>query len=266
MIFLTFYGEERGDKHTHEHAHESPLSMLVPLGVLSLGAIFSGMIWYNQFFGHADEVGKFYGIPYEEAAAHGEDHAKSDGHGAEGQADEHTEEGHGDDHGQDKAHGGDHHYAFVGAPGDGAIHFAPDNHVLDDAHAAPKWVKVSPFVAMLIGFGFAYLFYIVNPSLPGRLAANQRPLYLFLKNKWYFDELYDAVFVKPAIALGGFLWRRGDGSTIDGLINTISMNWIPRITRLAGKAQSGYIFTYAFWMVLGIAALITWMSIGGGAN
>ena len=119
---------------------------------------------------------------------------------------------------------------------------------------------------MLIGFGLAYLFYIVNPTIPGRLAENQRPLYLFLKNKWYFDELYDAIFVKPALALGRFLWRRGDGSTIDGLINTISMSWIPSLTRLAGKAQSGYIFTYAFWMVLGIAALVTWMSIGGGAN
>ncbi|WP_170454674.1 NADH-quinone oxidoreductase subunit L [Ruegeria arenilitoris] len=257
LIFLTFYGEERGDKHTHEHAHESPMVMLVPLGVLSVGAVFAGMIWYNNFFGHADQVGKFYGIPVAEA------HAEADDHGD----DTHATESHGEEaaHG-DKAKGGDHHYAFVGKPGEGALYIAPDNHVLDDAHAAPKWVKVSPFIAMVLGFGLAYLFYIVNPALPGRLAENQRPLYLFLKNKWYFDEIYDAILVKPTVALGRFLWKGGDGKTIDGFLNGVAMGVVPFFTRLAGKAQTGYIFTYAFWMVLGIAALVTWMSIGGGAN
>ena len=99
-----------------------------------------------------------------------------------------------------------------------------------------------------------------------RLAANQRPLYLFLLNKWYFDEIYDAIFVKPTVELGRFLWKRGDGNTIDGFLNGVAMGIVPFFTRLAGKAQSGYIFTYAFWMVLGIAALVTWMSIGGGAH
>ncbi|WP_170368178.1 NADH-quinone oxidoreductase subunit L [Ruegeria arenilitoris] len=263
LIFLTFYGEERGDKHTHEHAHESPMVMLVPLGVLSLGAVFAGMIWYNNFFGHADQVGKFYGIPVAEAHAEAGDHAKADDHGD----DTHATESHSDEAAHDdKAKGGDHHYAFVGKPGEGALYIAPDNHVLDDAHAAPKWVKVSPFIAMVLGFGLAYLFYIVNPALPGRLAENQRPLYLFLKNKWYFDEIYDAILVKPTVALGRFLWKGGDGKTIDGFLNGVAMGVVPFFTRLAGKAQTGYIFTYAFWMVLGIAALVTWMSIGGGAN
>ncbi|WP_424833150.1 NADH-quinone oxidoreductase subunit L [Ruegeria sp.] len=279
LIFLTFYGEPRGDKHTHDHAHESPMVMLVPLGVLSLGAVFSGMLWYSNFFGHADKVGKFYGIPVAEAHAEGHDaetHAEhvADGtadahHGDEDHADDaHADDGHGDDaaHGEKDAHGGDHHYAFVGQPGEGALYMAPDNHVLDDAHAAPKWVKVSPFVAMLLGFVVAYWFYIVNTSLPARLAANQRPLYLFLLNKWYFDEIYDAIFVKPTVALGRFLWKRGDGNTIDGFLNGVAMGVVPFFTRLAGKAQTGYIFTYAFWMVLGIAALVTWMSIGGGAH
>ncbi len=270
LIFLTFYGEERGDKHTHEHAHESPMTMLVPLGVLSLGAVFAGMIWYGNFFGHADKVGKFYGIPVAEASEHAEadDHAKADSHGEDSHAeDSHADTGHADEgHGEKDAHGGDHHYVFAGEPGEGALYMAPDNHVLDDAHAAPKWVKVSPFVAMLLGFIVAYWFYIVNTSLPARLAANQRPLYLFLLNKWYFDEIYDAIFVKPTVALGRFLWKRGDGNTIDGFLNGVSMGVVPFFTRLAGKAQTGYIFTYAFWMVLGIAALVTWMSIGGGAH
>ena len=264
LIFLTFFGKERGDKHTHEHAHESPMVMLIPLGVLSLGAVFAGMIWYNQFFGHADQVGKFYGIPVAEAhaddhakdAAHGDDHAKPDDHG----------EAKSDDHSGDKAYGGDHHYAFVGKPGEGALYMAPDNHVLDDAHAAPKWVKVSPFIAMVLGLALAYLFYIVNPALPKRLAENQRPLYLFLKNKWYFDEIYDAVIVGPVKALGRLLWKGGDGNIIDGFLNGVAMGIVPFLTRLAGRAQSGYIFTYAFWMVIGIAAFVTWMTLGGGVN
>ncbi len=280
LIFLTFYGEPRGDKHTHDHAHESPMTMLIPLGALSIGAVFAGMIWYSNFFGHTDKVGKFYGIPVAEASEHAEGHddATHAEHVADGTADAHQgDEGHADDshadeshadgsHGEKDAHGGDHHYVFAGEPGEGALYIAPDNTVLDDAHAVPKWVKVSPFAAMLLGFVVAYWFYIVNTTLPARLAANQRPLYLFLLNKWYFDEIYDAVFVKPTVALGRFLWKRGDGNTIDGFLNGVAMGVVPFFTRLAGKAQTGYIFTYAFWMVLGIAALVTWMSIGGGAQ
>ncbi|WP_283966304.1 NADH-quinone oxidoreductase subunit L [Tritonibacter sp. AK171] len=257
LMFLTFYGKPRGDKHTHDHAHESPMVMLIPLGVLALGAIFAGMLWYNSFFGHADKVGKFYGIPVAEASA--------EGHAAEGEAAAHGTDA-SEGHGEETAAAGEHHYVFAGKPGEGALYMAPDNHVLDDAHAAPKWVKVSPFIAMLLGFGLAFLFYIVKPELPKRLAQQQRPLYLFLKNKWYFDELYNVVFVKPALALGRFFWKKGDGKTIDGFLNGVAMGIVPFFTRLAGRAQSGYIFTYAFWMVLGIAALVTWMSIGGGSH
>jgi len=257
LMFLTFYGKPRGDKHTHDHAHESPMVMLIPLGVLALGAIFAGMLWYNSFFGHADKVGKFYGIPVAEASA--------EGHAAEGEAAAHGTDA-SEGHGEESAAAGEHHYVFAGKPGEGALYMAPDNHVLDDAHAAPKWVKVSPFIAMLLGFGLAFLFYIVKPELPKRLAQQQRPLYLFLKNKWYFDELYNVVFVKPALALGRFFWKKGDGKTIDGFLNGVAMGIVPFFTRLAGRAQSGYIFTYAFWMVLGIAALVTWMSIGGGSH
>jgi NADH-quinone oxidoreductase subunit L len=143
---------------------------------------------------------------------------------------------------------------------------APGNTVMEDAHHAPKWVKVSPFIAMLIGFFVALWFYIINPDMPKRLAETQRPLYLFLLNKWYFDEIYDFLFVQPAKKIGAFLWKRGDGAVIDGSINGVAMGVIPFFTRLAGRAQSGYIFTYAFWMVIGIAVLVTWMSLTGGAH
>ena len=260
LIFLTFFGEARGNKHAHEHAHESPRTMLVPLGVLAFGAVFAGMIWYGNFFGHADKVGRFYGIPVAEAGVHaGEGHADT--------ATEATEEGHGDtavaDTGQAE---GEHHVVFAGEPGQGALYMAPDNHVLEDAHASPVWVKVSPFIAMLLGLGMAYLFYIVNPALPGQLARNQRPLYLFLLNKWYFDELYDAIFVRPTMWIGRILWKEGDGKVIDGSINSIALGFIPFMARLAGRAQTGYIFTYAFAMVIGIAIFVTWMTLTGGAE
>jgi NADH-quinone oxidoreductase subunit L len=253
LMFLTFWGTPRGDKHTHEHAHESPTVMLVPLGVLALGAVFSGMIWYGSFFGDHSQVNKFFGIPdhhVEASEGHGDDHG--DTHAA---ADSH------DDHGDDHAKAADH-----GMAPQGAIFMHPDTHVMDEAHHAPTWVKVSPFIAMIIGLLVAIWFYIVNPEMPKKLAAAQRPLYLFLLNKWYFDEIYDVIFVRPAQAIGRFLWKRGDGNVIDGFLNGVAMGIVPFFTRLAGRAQSGYIFTYAFAMVVGIVVLITWMALSGGAH
>jgi NADH-quinone oxidoreductase subunit L len=290
LMFMTFWGAPRGDRHTHEHAHESPMVMLAPLGVLAVGSVLAGMVWYGPFFGKSEDVARFFNIPEATAAvAHGGDHteaapgenaavesheepSQAEGEGlgeaaeqaAEGDAggvvDAVTEEGGGDQpHGEE----GGHHFAFGGAPGEGAIFIGPDNHVIDDAHAAPTWVKLAPFLAMLAGLVTALWFYIWNPAMPGRFAANQQPLYQFLLNKWYFDEIYDAVFVRPAKGLGRFLWKRGDGNVIDGTLNGIAMGIVPFLTRLAGRAQSGYIFTYAFAMVIGIAMLITWMTMRG---
>jgi NADH-quinone oxidoreductase subunit L len=277
LIYLTFYGKPRGDKHAHEHAHESPKTMLIPLAVLALGAVFSGAIWYNQFFGHTDTVGRFFGVPYAveghtDEAGHGEEAMATDGHG------EAATDGHGDNaapadsHATEDTHAaaddgghGDAHYVFTGHAGEGAIHMAPDNTVMNDAHSVPKWVKLAPFVAMVIGFVTATLFYIVNPKLPARTAELFQPAYQFLLNKWYFDEIYNWIFVMPAQWIGRTLWKRGDGNIIDGGINGLAMGIIPFFTRLAGRAQSGYLFHYAFAMVLGIAVLITiaTLSFGG---
>ncbi len=248
LMFLTFFGEPRGDTHAYDHAHESPKTMLIPLGVLATGAVLAGMIWYAPFFGDHDRVNKFFGVPTHAEAVEAE---AADDHGATTADENATTE----------------HAATVGwSVGQGAIYTHPDNQVLDNAHHAPNWVKVSPFIAMILGLGLAFWFYIVNPSLPVRLAAAQRPLYLFLLNKWYFDELYDLIFIKPAMRIGRLLWKRGDGNTIDGFLNGVAMGVVPFFTRLAGRAQTGFIFTYAFWMVLGIVGLVTWMSIGGGAH
>ena len=148
----------------------------------------------------------------------------------------------------------------------GALYTLPTNNVRHDYHYVPTLVKWAPFIVMAIGFVTAYLFYIRRPQLPGELAEQHEGLYKFLLNKWYFDEIYDFLFVKPASMLGRLFWKRGDGNVIDGSINGVAMGFIPMMTRLVGRAQSGYIFTYAFYMVIGIAALITWMSLSGGAN
>ena len=256
LMFMTFYGTPRGDRHTHEHAHESPMVMLAPLGVLALGAVFAGMVWYGPYFGKTNQVAGFFGVPYAAAEGYGDKAAKAEGEAKTESPDAAKETG--------KAKKPK--YVFAGKPGEGAIHVAKGNDVLNEAHEVPEWVRLSPFVAMLLGFVMALWFYVWDTSAPRRLAENQRPLYLFLLNKWYFDEIYDFLFVRPGRALGSLLWKRGDGSVIDGSINGVAMGIIPFFTRLAGKAQSGYIFTYAFAMVIGIAVLVTWITIFGGAN
>jgi NADH-quinone oxidoreductase subunit L len=269
LMFMTFFGKARGDHHTHDHAHESPMVMLVPLGVLSLGAIFGGMIWYNNFFGDHHKVEQFFGMTTVEVhATEGEDHAAATGDhsvatteaAAEGDhavATEAATDGEADD--GDMA-------ANTYTLGQGAIYMADDNHVIDDAHHSPVWVKMSPFIAMMIGLVTAYIFYVRRPDLPGKLAKNQSHLYQFLLNKWYFDELYGFLFVRPAMAIGRFLWKRGDEGTIDGGINGLALGIVPFLTRTASRMQSGYLFTYAFAMVAGIAALLTWVTLTGGAN
>ncbi len=243
LMFMTFFGTARGDKHTHDHAHESPKVMLIPLGVLAIGAVFAGAIWYSAFFGKINEVVKFFGGHYEEPAKElAADVAERNPKASKLK------------------------YVMADAPGEAAIYIKPENTILHEAHYVPTWVKLSPFIAMLIGLVTALWFYVWDPKMPSRVAEANRPLYLFLLNKWYFDEIYDAIFVNPAKALGRFLWKRGDTNIIDGSINGIAMGIIPFFTRLAGRAQSGYIFTYAFAMVIGIIVLITWMSFSGGAN
>ncbi len=257
LMFMTFYGRPRGDRKTHEHAHESPNVMLIPLGVLAIGATFSGMLWYGSFFGDHAKVNTFFGIPAEAHAT--AEAAEAGGHGDNAEGEEAAEPDAG-------AENEGHAVAAGAAPGEGAIYMSPGNHVLDEAHHAPILVKISPFLAMLLGLAAAYQMYIREPGLPARVAQAARPLYLLLLNKWYFDEIYNVIFVRPVRALGRFLWTRGDGNVIDGGINGVAMGVIPFLTRAANRAQSGYIFHYAFAMVLGIAILITWMTLTGGAQ
>ncbi|MES0094797.1 NADH-quinone oxidoreductase subunit L [Mesorhizobium sp. M0030] len=137
----------------------------------------------------------------------------------------------------------------------------PDNHILHDIHELPLWVELAPFVAMVIGFAVAWKFYIRSPELPRSVAANHRLLYAFLLNKWYFDELYDVLFVRPAKALGRFLWKTGDGTIIDGLGPDGISARVVDVTDRVVKLQTGYLYHYAFAMLIGVAALVTWMML-----
>jgi NADH-quinone oxidoreductase subunit L len=126
-------------------------------------------------------------------------------------------------------------------------------------HHTAFWIASLPTVALLLGFAVAYWFYIARPEIPVHLAEEHRVLYRFLLNKWYFDELYDFLFVRPAMALGRFLWKRGDGWFIDGFGPDGVSARVIDVTRNVVRLQTGYLYHYAFAMLLGIALLVTWM-------
>jgi len=148
-----------------------------------------------------------------------------------------------------------------------ALFTSAENHILHDIHGVPTWVKFAPLVMMILGLLTAIYFYLVSPETPKRLAKRHDALYQFLLNKWYFDELYDTIFVRPTKWLGRFLWKRGDGWLIDGFgPNGVSAR-VLQTTNWIVKLQTGYLYHYAFAILVGVAALITWsMFAGGGAQ
>ncbi len=144
-----------------------------------------------------------------------------------------------------------------------AIRLAKENTILDDIHSVPFWVKTAPFVMMILGFTLAWVFYLAKPGLPARLAASMPRLYQFLLNKWYIDELYDAIFVRPAFRIGRFLWKTGDGTIIDGLGPDGIAARVMAITGRAVKMQSGFLYHYAFAMLVGVAFMVTFFLFNG---
>jgi NADH-quinone oxidoreductase subunit L len=129
----------------------------------------------------------------------------------------------------------------------------------------PVWVELAPLTVTIIGFLVAFYYYILHPDLPRKLAARRGLLYLFLFNKWYFDELYNFLFVRPAFWIGRFLWKKGDGLVIDGFGPDGISARVLDATRGAVKLQSGYIYHYALAMLLGVVALATWFMVTRGA-
>jgi len=144
-----------------------------------------------------------------------------------------------------------------------AIFNGEHNHILHAMHELPPWTSWAPTIAMAAGFLIAVLYYLIAPGLPEATAKAFRPLYLFLLNKWYFDELYDAIFVKPTFALGNFLWKVGDIKIINGLIDGTAAS-VYAVTQRAVRIQTGYVYHYAFAMLIGVALLVTYFMYMGG--
>ncbi len=224
LIFLTFYGKPRWsqsehiqhaahghdghhDDHHHApyadehddgtagyHPHESPFSMLIPLGVLAIGAVFAGYVFHDAFFNAEFWRGSV----------------------------------------------------------------AYNHELMEKMEHVPALVKFSATIVMLLGLGVAWLAYIKDTTIPARFTAAFGPLYRFLLNKWYWDELYDMLFVKPAFKLGRLFWKGGDQGTIDRFGPNGMAAIVMQGNRLAARLQSGYLATYALVMLLGLAAVASW--------
>ncbi|MGB7119752.1 MAG: NADH-quinone oxidoreductase subunit L [Bradyrhizobium sp.] len=203
LIFKTFFGEPHDQEH-YEAAHESPLWMLIPIGVLAVGSILAGFP-FKELFTSPHGVEEFFRE---------------------------------------------------------SVKMNP--HILEDMEHMPYLLGQMPSVMMLLGLAVAYLFYIRRPYLPVELARQQPLLYEFLLNKWYFDELYDLIFVRPTKWIGHFLWKVGDGKIIDGLGPDGVSARVLDVTRNAIKLQTGYLYHYAFAMLIGVAGFITWFIFGVG--
>jgi len=202
LIILTFHGAPRADHHTMEHIHESPWVMLVPLLVLSLGAIFAGAVFYPMFVG--DDQAAFW---------------------------------------------------------NGSIYTAATNHVLEHAHHVPAWVPLAPTIAAVVGIALAYGLYMLAPGIPAQLATRFGAVYRFLLNKWYFDELYDVIFVRPLRRIANALWKTGDVRLIDGMPNGAA-SLVVQAARGAVRLQSGRVANYAFTMIIGLVVFATLLLLG----
>ncbi|MEQ1768521.1 MAG: NADH-quinone oxidoreductase subunit L [Devosia sp.] len=160
------------------------------------------------------------------------------------------------------------HESFIGHAEHIAHFFAGSvvvsDEIIEAVHAVPFWVRASSTVAMLIGFGVAWYMYLVDKGMPARLAAANRGLYQFLLNKWYFDELYNFLFVRPAFYIGRALWKGFDDWLVDQTIVEGLGARVKDVTGRVVKLQSGYLYHYAFVMLIGIAALLTWAITAGG--
>jgi NADH-quinone oxidoreductase subunit L len=204
LIFKTFFGEPHDQEH-YEAAHEAPLWMLIPIGVLAAGSILSGFPFKELFAGNGVE--EFF---RESVKMH--------------------------------------------------------PHIIEDMHHIPEAIAYLPTVMMVIGAYISYVFYIRRPYLPVELARQQPLLYQFLLNKWYFDELYELIFVRPAKWIGYQLWKKGDGFVIDGFGPDGVSARVLDVTRNVVKIQTGYLYHYAFAMLIGAAGLITWFMFGLGGQ
>jgi len=283
-MFMTFEGKFRpnphahhddhahADDHSHGHdhgrhapkdgrapAHESPKIMLIPLVLLATGAVAAGFVFKPQFLtSNADNFWQgaivrdsdpMYGPhgvhPYgvaTETHAPAEAHAPAADHAAEGApAAEHS------------------------APAVAADHApAAEGAHAEAHHELPAWVIWAPFIVTMTGFVGAIIFYLLAPSVPRRMAENGGPMHSFLSHKWYFDEIYNFVFVKGTALLGDVFWKVGDKKIIDGL----GPDGVTGVAKAGAgglsKLHTGYIFHYAFVVLISAVVFVAFVLLGQG--
>ena len=139
-----------------------------------------------------------------------------------------------------------------------SIFILPWNEAMEAAHHVPTWVKLLPIGLAFGGVLLAVLFYGVMPGMPAKIASAFRPVHLLFLNKWYFDEIYDAIFVRPAVRFGQLLWQRGDKDTIDGFGPDGMSGFVYRVSGFCARLQTGFVFHYAFAMLIGVVVLVSW--------
>jgi NADH-quinone oxidoreductase subunit L len=245
LIIMTFHGKPRADHHTMEHVHESPAVMILPLLVLAVGAIFSGALFY----------GGFAGAPHEEAVAVHSEEKEVVTEVKEATRDqlEHKVKVEGRETIHEPMWSKE---AFFGK----SLFVLPEHDSIAAAHHVEKWVKLAPTVIGAIGIVLGYLCYMFVPAIPGFVSRVFKPLHTLFFRKWFFDEIYDVVFVRTSVAIGNKFWKIGDGQIIDGCgpngVALISQ----KISGALSKFQTGFIFQYAFMMMIGLVALVTWIA------
>jgi len=199
LMFKTFHGEYNNKKVSLEDTHESPVVMLIPLILLSIGAVFAGFTFKELFIGY-DGINNFWK--------------------------------------------------------DSIFFLEP----LSTDHP-PLWFLILTPTLVILSIPIAYYLFVKNKKLPEQIANINNPLYKFLLNKWYFDELYDTLFVRPSKNLGLFLWKFFDLKIIDGFGPDGISTLIKKFSIKANKFQSGFIYQYAFVMLLGFSALLTFLIV-----
>ena len=250
LLYLTFYGSPRGDARVHAQAHEAPSSMRYPLIVLAVGALVAGFLFHPQF---VKNKGDFWGgAIVAEAYVADKSHDQSQATHDQATRDQATHDQATRDHELALPTG----YALVTV----ADSTASDGHDKESKGGKPHpstWVFFAALVAGLSGITAAYLVYHRDGSGAG-IARRFAPLNRFFYHKWYIDEVYEVLFVRPARALGHLFWKVGDGLIIDGLGPNALAALVRRASARLSAAQTGYVYHYAFGILIGLVALITW--------
>ena len=258
LIFMTFHGEPSASKKVMDHVHESPAVMLAPLVILASGALFAGMIFYQGFVGsshHGEHHGEKHAVEHVEPHAGDEKIVISD---------EEAEVVHDNAEAYEEDHHEEHlpmsKEVFWGE----SIKVLAENDTVEAAHNVPFWVKKLPFAMGLLGIFLAYLAYIRIPSIPEKVKSIFTAPYTLFFNKWFFDEIYDIVFTRTAFKLGKIFWIGGDQNTVDRLGPDGVAKVSQKFAGLVSRFQSGFVFQYAFVMMIAVIAIISWFVFKGG--